>query len=659
MDNDSADAQAVARWLMDEQAQLQAASNRFNGNHNDALATAMAMMPGGHGHGLNQGLLSSTSGGLSSGGHYSSNSGLLSSMNSSNQGLGGLGGLGNSGNGAFLSHANDALSHLNQSNSALNPLNHQFNQSSSAPYPGSAPSASSMMNFGNSSGIGSGGLGSSIGNSMMGGGMGHSIGNPSHSFGGNHSSGNPMGNSLGSGMGNSLNSMRDSIGHSMGNRSSLDSSIGNSMRDSMGHVPSHQGASQRVNEGEQAVLDFLVSGTRTPSLNSAMSKYNRAGSAGGRESSSSINNNSNSIIDASISNSSTIRTNSNSILHGIVGGDQEGGWACEACGEPMPPHLHRCRACKKWRESTLRPASSVAVAASTMSANNSNTNSPSSDLFDGDATLQVPSPSVPSMPQTIVPANSGIEICTTRKTNERGRPLCKVVGCNKLDQAKNDGFCRMHFNLFSVANKASGNGTGDNDSDEDANWTCNCGNIISAKQSRCGKCHRWRGGKRKPYTMGDKKESSSKKKKGSSKKSSSSSPTKASSSLKKKKKSKSSSTSTSSSSKVASQLEAQTLDGDGWACECGKVVDIKKSRCGSCHRWKGGKRKGGWTIKGTRERDNVADGIDWEEAWTCCGNLLAASKSRCGECNRWRGGKRRPKKSKRDSSEEDPDNVYV
>ena len=41
-------------------------------------------------------------------------------------------------------------------------------------------------------------------------------------------------------------------------------------------------------------------------------------------------------------------------------------------------------------------------------------------------------------------------VSTVRRTNEKGRSLCKVDGCTKLDQSKNDGFCRTHYNMFAV-----------------------------------------------------------------------------------------------------------------------------------------------------------------------------------------------------------------
>lgn len=43
---------------------------------------------------------------------------------------------------------------------------------------------------------------------------------------------------------------------------------------------------------------------------------------------------------------------------------------------------------------------------------------------------------------TYVPPDAGVQISSTVRTNEKGRSLCKVIGCPKMDQSNNDGFCR-------------------------------------------------------------------------------------------------------------------------------------------------------------------------------------------------------------------------
>lgn len=84
-----------------------------------------------------------------------------------------------------------------------------------------------------------------------------------------------------------------------------------------------------------------------------------------------------------------------------------------------------------------------------------------------------------------------------------------------------------------------------------------------------------------------------------------------------------------------------------WTCDnCGGEVETRKSRCGTCHRWKGGKRQGGWTLGSASNYDSDDGGIDRTQDWTCdnCqnGEVISASQARCGKCNRWRGGKRKP-----------------
>ncbi len=81
-----------------------------------------------------------------------------------------------------------------------------------------------------------------------------------------------------------------------------------------------------------------------------------------------------------------------------------------------------------------------------------------------------------------------------------------------------------------------------------------------------------------------------------------------------------------------------------WVCQCGSEVPTSKSRCGKCHHWRGGKRKGGWTIRPSSNSPNDY-GIDWTADWVCCEEVISANKRRCGKCNRWRGGKRVAKAS--------------
>ena len=93
--------------------------------------------------------------------------------------------------------------------------------------------------------------------------------------------------------------------------------------------------------------------------------------------------------------------------------------------------------------------------------------------------------------------------------------------------------------------------------------------------------------------------------------------------------------------------EDNIIQDSKWTCDnCGEEVEARKSRCGSCNRWKGGKRQGGWTLGSSSNYDSDDGGIDRTKDWTCdnCkdGEIISASQARCGKCNRWRGGKRKP-----------------
>ena len=125
----------------------------------------------------------------------------------------------------------------------------------------------------------------------------------------------------------------------------------------------------------------------------------------------------------------------------------------------------------------------------------------------------------------------------------------------------------------------------------------------------------WRGGKREPYPNPSKKDSSQKSK-----------AHKKAQSPKKK--------------RSSSNVDKEKVDDNGWwTCQCGDKIASTKSRCGNCHHWRGGKRKGGWKIK-SFGKSGVDDGIDWSQEWTCCDKVISAKKKRCGTCHGWRGGRR-------------------
>jgi len=189
---------------------------------------------------------------------------------------------------------------------------------------------------------------------------------------------------------------------------------------------------------------------------------------------------------------------------------------------------------------------------------------------------------------TRVPPESGVQISSVPRRNEKGRLLCKVMDCPKLDQSNNDGFCRMHFNMFAISAERDNSQT---------SWTCDCGQLISATQKRCGSCNKWKGGKRELFIISKKRKIS----------------------------------------------EGNDVIGH-WKCDCGNEVHSSKARCGSCHHWRGGKRQCNWKM-----RTECDDGIDRTKDWMCCGMVIKARQTRCGKCNGWRGGRRIASKGLPDS----------
>jgi len=255
----------------------------------------------------------------------------------------------------------------------------------------------------------------------------------------------------------------------------------------------------------------------------------------------------------------------------LIGTGQIDSWDCE-CGNKISMESDRCGICHRWKNKMPTYNTNAISGVNTLlSACASATRNNGSGLMN-------------------MPANSGLQISTIRETNEYGRTLCRIIGCRELDQSMNEGFCMNHFAMFStpIINDS-------NDGNCDS-WTCVCGQLMSGKKKRCGKCHKWRGGKREPYTTVTKKP------------------------------------------RVSNDNNNNDNAGH-WTCDCGNQVSSAKSRCGSCHHWRGGKRKGGWKIKSS-PKNGGDDGINWTQDWSCCEVVIQAKKKRCGKCHKWRGGKR-------------------
>jgi len=283
-------------------------------------------------------------------------------------------------------------------------------------------------------------------------------------------------------------------------------------------------------------------------------------------------------------------------------------WDC-VCGEKIASFQARCGSCHRWRDGkhamsaskaravvVAEEARSAAVVAEEARSAAAVAGDDGSTLLDGlsndltaaaaDAPLDNSSSQNGRASRTYVPPDSGCQISPVPRTNDKGRSLCKVIDCTKMDQSNNEGFCRMHFNMFTIVAEVD-------------NWTCVCGMLISGAQKRCGKCNKWRGGKRDPYAV----------------------------------------------SKRQGISEDNIIYGDDgteiWRCECGNEVPSTKARCGRCHHWRGGRRQGGWKLGNAMGRDYESDdGIDRTQDWKCCGTSISSRQTRCGKCNGWRGGKR-------------------
>eukprot|EP00984_Skeletonema_dohrnii_P027150 scaffold16612_cov109-Skeletonema_dohrnii-CCMP3373.AAC.2 len=244
---------------------------------------------------------------------------------------------------------------------------------------------------------------------------------------------------------------------------------------------------------------------------------------------------------------------------------------------------------------------------------------------------------------------------------------CGNTKCNKWKGGKRDGFIvhRPNVPSSSIASAPTITTTKQRPQDpstaasavqQQANtidcWTCdNCQNIVKANKVRCGQCHHWKGGKRTTV-----------KKKTTAKNDSGNDDNNGGSLL----------PSSSSAAAVGNNGGGGTANKasypfditQDWTCNnCSVTLPGRQTRCGKCHKWRGGKRQGGWTLKAKSTKGGQAeeeDGIDRTLDWTCCEVVLPARQTRCGKCHKWRGGKRvfagnnggnsKKKKSKKESN---------
>eukprot|EP00956_Cyclotella_meneghiniana_P011844 scaffold16648_cov51-Cyclotella_meneghiniana.AAC.3 len=100
-----------------------------------------------------------------------------------------------------------------------------------------------------------------------------------------------------------------------------------------------------------------------------------------------------------------------------------------------------------------------------------------------------------------------IAVSQSQPTNAKGRTVCKVIGCHRVDYPDTHGYCTQHYGLFfppvdthlpredaDVMNhrqSTDGNDVGNDNSDD---WLCSCGMTMSSEKRRCKSCSKWRGG---------------------------------------------------------------------------------------------------------------------------------------------------------------------
>jgi len=169
----------------------------------------------------------------------------------------------------------------------------------------------------------------------------------------------------------------------------------------------------------------------------------------------------------------------------------------------------------------------------------------------------------------------------------------------------------------------------------DCCWTCdNCQNIVKANKVRCGQCHGWKGGKRTTV-----------KKKTTAKNDSANDNSSGGSLLPSSSSSSAAAVGNNGGGGTANNKASYPFDiTQDWTCNnCSVTLPGRQTRCGKCHKWRGGKRQGGWTLKAKSTKggqEEEEDGIDRTVDWTCCEVVLPARQTRCGKCHKWRGGKR-------------------
>lgn len=172
----------------------------------------------------------------------------------------------------------------------------------------------------------------------------------------------------------------------------------------------------------------------------------------------------------------------------LISTGQIDSWDC-LCGIKVSVAADRCGQCHRWQRGKKPPVTTGKRQQRTTT----------TTTAAGGAKKKVHSAAATRAKYPNAATITNLEVSNTRRMSDRGRTLCRVNGCTRLDQARNDGFCRKHFRMLSGGAKDNRTGTvlaesaaaaGNSSSLEFDDWTCSCGKEISGKQKRCGKCNK-------------------------------------------------------------------------------------------------------------------------------------------------------------------------
>jgi hypothetical protein len=110
---------------------------------------------------------------------------------------------------------------------------------------------------------------------------------------------------------------------------------------------------------------------------------------------------------------------------------------------------------------------------------------------------------------------------------------------------------------------------------------------------------------------------------------------------------------------LGEKYETEDYPSTDWEC-CGEMIPARKTRCGKCRGWRGGKRRVRWTYEGLPVDDASVDGeadIDRSIDWTCkkCNKVNKGEKKRCADCAGWRFSRKKARTTTGDHDDSDDD----